>query len=647
MRFFLAWVEAGQAFDPKLHAREDLQIFDLKIQETEGSFAHADLRLRVCDLAQIAAQKGLEALVSVGYEEQISFLFRGRSMGCPREIADELMTLRLVAEPANLTAELAALYPQLAQHPYIDPLCQWPASDEQVDVASLLEARAAAIYWCRRTHKPTVSPLTNASHTVDLTSTGDSERFSIKLVHRPYDKVDVELTASWCQQVRGATRLDHVLQAHLPDGLLSTFTGRDLERKWWKAGQSLKRSGYEILQSSLEKISVGRTGALNLYPQASLPIWVAPTDPLAPKSRRQQSRARQVRLKRSYYRPRLKVGWHYTQKREEVVRLSLPNAHQLATSDARHIKKINLRLKHILSEEQSVPWVAHRWYPKGDKVSHRGLVYRSLRSHESGVNFEAESHHWQNMGPETRDSLQEMRGSFFTTDRGHQLVAHAIARAQAHLVASTRAVEIDLVCPLREAIGLTCDHMVHLRDPRLPGGTAIGKVVYLSFQVSGEPGVAEAHVKLACSIGAGSDSTIPQGRSAMVYGTDLFEEGLMETATCYFGIDNIAYPNLLDKLPADRFAQPRRMSASDLLRRVDIVYDARAQQTLLAEGQYPKTTNLEALLNSMKTRVVLQFEDLRSQDVLRHQIDVPTLTPWSGANQLDLRSYGGNDDTTV
>ena len=274
------------------------------------------------------------------------------------------------------------------------------------------------------------------------------------------------------------------------------------------------------------------------------------------------------------------------------------------------------------------------------------MVYQCLRSHQSQAHLHADQENWRYVGPDTYPQLQEMRGTFFTTDRGHEAISHALEIAQAHLAMSTRAVEIQLKCPLVDAWMLTCNHSVQLNDPRLPGGRALGKVMAITLHVDGETGAAQAHIKLGCSIGMGRVSP-SQKEQTTLYGQGLFEAMVMMEDYWQQTSSGVLYGSLTTEAPQDRFVYPFSMGPSDVLRRLDVINDAVTQQEILREGQYPKTSNLQTLINTIKTRVVIHLEDLRTRDVLRHQMTLTVPYPWSGPRQIDLSKTGGNDEISL
>lgn len=91
--------------------------------------------------------------------------------------------------------------------------------------------------------------------------------------------------------------------------------------------------------------------------------------------------------------------------------------------------------------------------------------------------------------------------SYFPTDRGLKSVEHMLCRARAKLRKRARAVEVSFDTRFEAASQLSCRMNASIHDPRLPGGSASGKVISYKLQVNGDSGVVIGNVTLGCSIG--------------------------------------------------------------------------------------------------------------------------------------------------
>jgi len=91
---------------------------------------------------------------------------------------------------------------------------------------------------------------------------------------------------------------------------------------------------------------------------------------------------------------------------------------------------------------------------------------------------------------------------YFPTDRGQQSLQHMIARARAKLRRRARAVQVSFQCRLEAvAANISLRMNASITDPRLPGGTASGKVISYKLKRDGDSGMTFAEVTIGCTIG--------------------------------------------------------------------------------------------------------------------------------------------------
>src|SRR6185369_12962582 len=99
------------------------------------------------------------------------------------------------------------------------------------------------------------------------------------------------------------------------------------------------------------------------------------------------------------------------------------------------------------------------------------------------------------------------RRSYFPTARGLKSIEYLICLARAHLILRSRAVEVTFECSFERAIGLSCRKNARVFDGRLPGGSAIGKIIKYGFSVDGDSGKLIGTVTIGCAIGFGNPIT--------------------------------------------------------------------------------------------------------------------------------------------
>ncbi len=612
MTFSFSWVTAHTihtGFDPQIHNSEDEKVFSLEIRQREGGLATAQIVVKNPKVGLLGKARKLYGVISHNQE----LLFCGRVVGMPVHIEGEAVRLLLVAQPKDYHQQLQQLMQSLKVAPYWDELFVSSAAKERP--LEVLEARSELYYCSRTSGKVSISDLFTGSQHINLAGNFFRDSLQVRVAEAPLFEIDVELTAQWSQQGYGTFDATSQLLSQFPYGLISTYTGKDLESKWWKAGEKIGRTGYWVDSSYLQEVSPPYTGVLNLYPKVSPKIWGPPS--------KKGDAPQQVRLKRHWYQAELRLGWRYQQTRSELARFTLKHATQPLMPTSARKRRLRLRLQKVVGLSHS--WRANHGYTAGFRVVYADKVYRCQRRHRSGNTFE--SQYWSYLGSGQHSDPQSHRPSFFTTDRGRQAIQHAIERAKAHLAASARAISIKVQAPFEILQAVTTDHCLTLEDDRLPGGQATGKVVSYRLCAEGNTGKRWVEVEIGVSIGAGKTLSgakeIPTG-SAYVEGNYLQPGAELEDWQRQIPTQGVLYPSGL---------RPR-----DLVNEVEVSYQPDAQLQHLLHNQYPKSLNLKHTLLQKPTDLCLRLKDLSTEACLLHEIEIPILQPWSPPRQIDLES---------
>lgn len=433
MNTYFAWVKKEEIFDSGVHAREDLQIFKLNISQKEGEVALAQLTVFKPELPPIDQRY---AFISCQKEKgDVQLIFKGKLVFFPKVMGDESVRLEFSAEPDHSKDQLEKLQESLKVHPYWDELFV-SSLDEKHDAIEFLDARSDLYYWDRITGELSLSNLFVGKKTWDLSNEVLKDSLKVTLGEIPLSAITVNVIAEWTQKAEGHFDVSHKIARHFSGGMINTLTPTDFKNRWPKEGQRISkgRSGYEILKSQITEIIPPKTGILNAYPTVTGFLWRINQKTTEPEA---------IRLKRSWFKARLLIGWSYRQKRREIANFCLSHSHQLSAACNRKTKKINLHLQAIADSNDS---------------------------------------------------------SFFNTKRGRMAIDHAIEVAKAYIAGSSRCVEIEFEVPFHTVLQLTTDHDVVLRGPMIPGGFVKGKVVASRLQKDGLKSI--GWVKLAIAAGA-------------------------------------------------------------------------------------------------------------------------------------------------
>ncbi|MBL0941582.1 MAG: hypothetical protein IBJ00_02470 [Alphaproteobacteria bacterium] len=626
MKLYFAWVEKAEKFNPEIHEREDEYIFNLKINQREGGIAIA--QIEVLNPKHGLLQQGRYKYCYISYREaqKNHLLFKGALIGMPIKIDGEVVCLQFTSASEDHFKKLQDVYQTLKKPPFFDELfMDEHARDEPVEA---LEARPALYYFCRKTGDIRLSGFFEGTSHIDLGENFYRDSLKVEVGQAPLCAVDVVLSAQWKQQAEGYQDLSPLIEAQFPEGLVNTLTGKDLTAKWWKAGERIGHSAYWIEESELEEVNPPSTGGLNLYPKSSVAVWQADEE---------GGEKRQICFKRSWYKPTLKIGWNYRQKRQETLNFTLNHLTQNLLPDNQRRLKLKLSLQNIVGEN-------HRWrplhsYTQGFNVVYMNTVYTCLTSHISADTFESKL--WQKKGNNSHVHEQAGRSSFFLTDRGFEAFKHAVEIARTHLAASARAITIKIMGDFEQLHHITTDHTVTLQDDRLPGGTVTGKVIGYNLQADGKTGRRFVHISLGVAIGLDQRSIeLPAPVS---------EDGYVEAGFCTadyqvipeeYGktISGIIYKHWYDQQPTAGVLYPYALTASDIVCNLSVENNAVHQNQHIFIHQYPKCSNPKAALREIPTDIRLEMLNLSSWETLKHEIFVDIPEPWSAPQHINLQS---------
>jgi hypothetical protein len=119
--FYFAWVAASETvFDPIAHAREDEDVFGFSVDHSEGDFAGLDLEIRNPRVGLLSPARKVHAFLAYDTGSEVKPLFRGRLVGIPDDINQEIVRLQLTARADDYAAQKSALAATLQAPPYYD-----------------------------------------------------------------------------------------------------------------------------------------------------------------------------------------------------------------------------------------------------------------------------------------------------------------------------------------------------------------------------------------------------------------------------------------------------------------------------------------------------------------------------------------------
>lgn len=427
MRFFFKWIEADSPLSLDEGNKTDLDILDLVIAQKEGEVALCQLTVPL----DSQLRKNGCAVVFIECEGKITPLFRGKLMNIPLHVSDRQQRIEFFAIPDDVESKLARIRDEIHQSGEWDEL--FTEIQHRHDPVEALEAVPALFCWDPVSHEVVLSNLFQGRKTRQYNETQILEdSFHIKIAGLPKPYVKVSVIAEWVQESMGEINPLPGIERQFEGWRINTFTPKSLLSSWPKTGQFLGRSGYHVVDSKLAPFNPGTTGVLGIYPQKTEKITFT------------EGSAQSAYLKRTWFTGRLKLGWHYRQRRREIVSFELQHRNQLL--HRAEAKKLDLILN-LTDVSQELP------------------------------------------DPST--------ASFFETERGLKAINHAVKMARCHLAASARGIEVLFKVPLAEALFLSLDESIKIHHHAFKGGSVTGKIIGYKLNATFEKRWAEIKVAIA------------------------------------------------------------------------------------------------------------------------------------------------------
>lgn len=479
-KLYFAWVSADEVFNPATHAREDEDVFSIRITESEGEFALATVEIRNPRAGLLSPARLQRCFISAEIIGKTStsttLLFAGRVVGIPVSLGRETCELEFIARPDDWSARQSTLLEELKASPRHHAAL---VSDES-DLTQVLEGFAGLPQWSRTTGAVKLADI-DATRQIsgiyettlfDLTSAALEDSLDVTVSGSPLSAVRVELDVSWTQSM---PVLSVPLSADpgfgvsgflegLFGGRPSTLTGEDFASSWPTQGSALD-GGWSVLSSYL----VGETDGfvvrqVDVAEAAPRAAWAETTYP--------------VEVPITRFHGNLVLSGRYEQPRREVVSLTIEaDVQPLVEPPEPEVLQYSVDGAATAPESEKLVSTTYREYDAATldyvtkQVSHRlskgQLTYSAMSGNPAVI------------GP---------------------VLTAAVARAEARLRAAARCVEVSVDLTFEKALGLDTSSVVRLTDDRLPGGGATGKVTSVELYADGD-GQCFGRVSFACSVG--------------------------------------------------------------------------------------------------------------------------------------------------
>lgn len=567
MTFYFAWVAPGTAFNAGLHSVEDEQVFGFQITHSEGDFPELAIDIQNPRVNLLGEYRPLWAWLS----RDGSPLFYGRLVAMPDQIVREIVRLNFIARPQDYDEQKQTLADTLKTAPYWDPI--WIKEQQRDDPDVVLEARPELWHIDRLTHVVSSSNINvGEDGTVNFGSdTAYYDSVNVKYGAAPLRRCSIKATISWDQTANGTLDFTNPLLAAFndagsPSKVASSYTGQGLQTDWPKQNANFN-GGWSVGAVTLKRLD-GKSRS-----SRSKLVKVDNANPVTdPEPGSAASSTVAIPAKAQFFvwefRPFFPLNYNVKRKRVETVSFTL--------------------------EADVQPLVVE---PGEDEAE---LITLATKVGDQDPN-----------DPYSTPPIGDLRrSSYMITDAGVTSLEYLILLARAHLLARARAVTIEFQVPFASGTALTCRKNASITDPRLPGGSAFGKITEYQLSVDGNSGAEVCTVKLGCTIGEGNVVVPDSGEPVYV------AEGYVNLGyQLYFGgqlallDDQITYGEYRDTPILDDGINFLNLLTADVTNSLTVINGEDEQDDVLSQ-RYPDIPAAIEALNAKFTEVVLDLKPL-------------------------------------
>jgi hypothetical protein len=503
--FYLAYIDEDEEFDPDVHNVEDEQIHSWTLEQEEGEFASLEITLENPRVGPLAPGKQRWVFFSWDMNWQphgtwtpnIVLLFKGRVVGVPSNLEEEIIQLSFIARPSDFDDQKAALAASLKERPYWDNL--WFDPDKLDDPDNVWESRPELIHTDRVDHEVTSSHILNGEDgTIDFDETEIFyENTQVEYGDVPLRTINLTATVSWEQVGTDAFDISGIFEFG-GSGVIYTFTGPGLRDNWPKSGANLG-NGWNVDQGE----------CLGEFPE---PVWGYRYNTVS------QNNIYENGLMFSFD-PDVEASIKFlNQFGPEAIRVVSPtwyeNVQPLLTST--FITKLLLIPRWRMIPVMTVRYNASRKYSEVLEISLNADV-QDVKSDPAGqdvLNISMSSSELASpIDPYGDIPIGDVRRrTYFATDRGAQSIEYLISLMRTRLIARARCVDVTFDTDLRTAItkGVTLRKSLVMTDSRFADGEVGGKIKGYRFSLDGDEGLMLATIKIGASVGkGGSIAAVP------------------------------------------------------------------------------------------------------------------------------------------
>jgi hypothetical protein len=522
---YFAWVDPTETVFAPEHLRWDEDVFSFALKQSEGDPASLTLVVR---RPRNSAGNAI-GLLGPGRKIWAWFAldcgpdlvrFRGRLVGVPTSIFEELVTLEFVARPIDLVAQKEALAATLRVLPYYDEVVIDKA--RRTDPEVVLEGYSAIWHYDRETHVLSISDEVDGEDgLVEFDGTDEAntvlyDGLGLTLTSGPLTRVDVNAEFTWTQLAQGTVSLTRYLLDHWMGPGATYITSFNLTAgDWPKTGATLgdgwvvdHSTAHSLYDEEVHPQSSGSTMTV-VFPDSS---WFGPSTQTTTYS--ESSSIPNVGPGSISGPPSITDNISVTTSPDEVSDVgtsTYTSSYSRTYSQTWTITPLNYIVPTL-----DAGYSAKRQCTELVSFSLFADVQHVLTLPEDGEALRVDDVKSVNLsesigeGPDAYVPIGDpRRRSYIATDRGNRSLEHLIALARAHLLKRARVVEIAFAPRLSRMPEITLRKNAYLVEPRI--GEAVGKVIGYSVALDGSDGRIKCEAIIGCAIGRGGSAVAADG----------------------------------------------------------------------------------------------------------------------------------------
>jgi hypothetical protein len=508
---YFAWIDPGETTFTSGHMRWDEDIFSFTLQQSEGDPASLTLVVRRPrndagnPIGLLGPGRKIWCWFALDCGPDL-IKFRGRLVGVPTSIFEELVTLEFVARPIDLVPQKEALAQTLRVLPYYDEVVLDPT--RRTDPEVVLEGYTAVWHYDRETHVLTISDeIAGEDGTVSFDGTSADatvlyDGLALSLTSGPLSRVDVQAEYTWTQQAVGSVDLTKYLISNWPNegyaapGSITSFTFGDGE--WPKNGANIGE-GWEAAEATARAVYDLKVTSNPHGFDTTIKWWDGETTHCTVN----ETRSTLVVPPGS-----ISYGAIVTTDKTDIKYAKDQDGLQYTSSVSRNLASTS----HVLPLLHTVPtllagYTAARQCTELVSFSLVADVQHVLTDPEDGEALRIDDVRSVNLSEAIGAAVpigDPRRRSYIATARGNQSLEHLLALARAHLMKRARVVEIAVAPKLARMPEITLRKNALLVEPRV--GEALGKIIGYSLALSGSDGRINCEVRIGCTIGRGGSA---------------------------------------------------------------------------------------------------------------------------------------------